>query len=231
MEGLDERLAANRESYRRVYDDGANLMYPASWVVRFHNIFMRAKPRGRALDFGCGNGNNAKFLIDAGWETYGTEVTEAALPSIYGKLGPYPRDRFTVLPPMPERLPYDDGFFSLVVSNQVLYYLAEEAAIKAVCREFRRVLAPGGLVFLTMQGPRNVYIAKFGERVAGKTWRVTMPAGHRLHGRTEFLYVPESAKDVTDLFDDFSALSVGHFEEVFDGESTFHWMFVGQRSS
>lgn len=225
---MDERLQANTQSYRAVYEGGANLAYPADHVIRFHNIVLKSeKPSGRLLDFGCGNGNNARFFIEAGYEVHGTEVTEAVLPSLNARLGPYPKDRFHILPPYPD-LPWPDDHFDIVFSNQVLYYLGDKATIQSMCCEFARVLRPGGLVYFTMQGPRNSYIAKFGTEVGPKEYRVEMPEGHRLHGRREYLYVPPDEADVKDLFSAFKCRTVGQFEQIYFGESTFHWIFIGE---
>ena len=77
----NEILELNKEGYQIRYSKKqAFLQYPADWVIRFHNMYLKQYiPNGRILDYGCGSGNNSIFFIDQGYETYGIEVADSAL--------------------------------------------------------------------------------------------------------------------------------------------------------
>src|SRR3989344_4369465 len=158
MPKLKKMLEQNKRYYKKLYAKGASfLQYPADWIIRFHNLYLKKHlPKGKVLDYGCGTANNSIFFIDKGYDVWGTEVSENSLPLIAKNLERNNLDigkwmpRFSIIPTDATRLPFKNGLFDLVVSNQVLYYLSSEKQIRKVCKELYRVLKPGGLVFFTM---------------------------------------------------------------------------------
>ena len=98
-------------------------------VAREHNV----PARPRVLDFGCGDAAMVLELRRRGFDAAGTDIerfwqrSDSALR--VAELDPY-------------RLPFPDGNFDLVLSNQVLEHVAD---IDAVFRELRRVMRPGAV--------------------------------------------------------------------------------------
>ena len=147
----DQFLQANQDNYEELYTKRqAFLRYPADWVIRFHNMYLRQNiPGGRVLDYGCGSGNNSVFFMEQGYEVHGVDVADESLALVKlnlekGHLDPSIIDRFSIIPRDNVTLPFEDEFFDVVVSNQVLYYLPSEEHIKRVCQELSRCLRPGG---------------------------------------------------------------------------------------
>lgn len=100
--------------------------------------------RGRldVLDAGCGTGGNSAHLRRYGRVT-GIDFAPEAL--YFARERPGLRlARATV-----EALPFADGSFDLVLSNDVLCHLGVASDVAAV-REFARVLRPGGVLFLQL---------------------------------------------------------------------------------
>ena len=102
----DQYLEINRQAYENLYSkQQAFLRYPANWVIQFHDIYLRPNiPSGRVLDYGCGAGNNSYFFIEQGYDVYGVDVAEAALPLIKRNLESRHldaswNDRFSIVPP------------------------------------------------------------------------------------------------------------------------------------
>ena len=233
-----DMLESNKQNYETRYATQQTfLRYPADWIIRFHNMYLkRALPSGRILDYGCGSGNNSIFFIEHGYETYGVEVADASLPLLRAnldshQLDPGLADRFALIPPDCETLPFSSGFFDLIVANQVLYYLGSELRIRRVCEELSRCLRPGGVVFFTMMGQTNYFITRHGTPVdGGQVYEVTMDSSHRLAGLRQFVYVVKDAETLRSLFDQFECLSTGHFDQsMFDMVSNFHWIFIGRK--
>ena len=165
MTSDDEILRLNQRNYADLYaKQAAFLRYPADWIIRFHNMYLRnALPAGNVLDYGCGGGNNACFFMEKGYQVWGVDVTPHVLPLVRSNIESRHLDvrnaeRFSVIDVLDPNLPFEDGFFDLCVSNQVLYYQPTESAIHDVCREIARVLRTGGVVFFTMMGQKNYYI-------------------------------------------------------------------------
>lgn len=98
----------------------------------------------RVLDAGCGAGQHARAMQEAGATVTGLDASAALLALARERLGP---QATLVHADLAERLPFPDGGFDLVLAPLVLHYLR---AWEPVLREFHRVLVPcGRLVFST----------------------------------------------------------------------------------
>lgn len=233
-------LRSNKDTYQWLYEKReAFLRYPADWIIRFHNMYMKEHlPSGRVLDYGCGGGNNSVFFIEKGYDVYGVDVAEESLNLIKINLQSRSLDlkyaeKFQIIPMDLKRLPFEDNLFDFVLSNQVLYYLPSEQRIREVCREFFRVLRPGGLVFFTMLGPRSWYITHLTKRIHDeKVYEVVIDnPDHRLYGLRELIYLVRDEPELRDLFSDFETVTIGYFDQrMFDMTSNFHWIFAGEKA-
>jgi SAM-dependent methyltransferase len=235
----DERLRTTRTNYDRVYENrSVFLRWPADWVLRFHNMALRSRlERGaRVLDYGCGSGNNAVFLALQGYHVTLADVTETAVPLVRENF----RDHNLLAPPVeivpqnPERLPWADGTFDFVLSNQVLYYLPSESDLKRVVAELARVTRPGGIAFFTMIGPRNHAIQDHTVSVTNDVHEIDLGGGHRLSqgGRYhEFMFVVRDEDHLKQVFDAYTPMTTGYFDQsMLDMRSNFHWIFAGQKA-
>lgn len=234
-------LEQNQRIYQEMYSkEQAFLRYPADWVIRFHNMYLRPNiPTGRVLDYGCGGGNNSVFFIQQGYETYGVDTAAAALPLIQANLKRSRLDtslaeRFFIVPPDGTSLPFQSGFFDFILSNQVLYYLPSAQHIKAVCKELSRCLRPGGAVFFTMMGPMNYYIRYHAKQIHnGNVYEIGIDdPSHRISGSWGFNYLVRDEEELINLFSEFECITTGYFDQrMFDMKSNFHWIFVGRKPS
>ena len=232
-------LRANQQNYEDLYTrKEAFLRYPADWVIRFHNMYLKHEvPSGRVLDYGCGAGNNSCFLIEQGYEIYGVDPAQSAIPLIKANLQAKGLDinlqeRFSNITAGSVELPYDDNFFDFILSNQVLYYLPSEEAIRRVCKELSRCLRPGGVVFFTVMGPRNYYITHHTKQIhGGKIYDIQIDdPNHRLSGLKELIYLVRDEEELKDLFSEFECVTTGYFDQrMFDIASNFHWIFAGKK--
>ncbi|GEM_PF-5312041 len=239
MSKNEKMLDANREIYEDRYSkDKAFLRYPADWIVRFHNIYMKKNvPDGRVLDYGCGSGNNSVFFMDKGYETWGTDVAASFKDQVRQNMTRYGHREdllrnFFVIPPDCSKLPFESGYFDLIVANQVLYYLSSAEQINKVTDELYRCLKPGGAVFFTMMGPGNCYIKYFARQIhSANVYEVRIDEpGHRLYGFNQFIYVVRDRDELKKLFGRFEPLDIGYFDQsIFDMKSNFHWIFVGRK--
>lgn len=236
-------LAANQTNYETLYQaEQAFLRYPADWLIRFHNMFLRnaIPPGARVLDYGCGSGNNAIFLMEKGYEVHGVDVAPS-FKSLLKKnmelhhVDTKAADRFSVISPDSTELDFPDNHFDFIFSNQVLYYLPSIEHLQKVCAGFKRVLRPGGVVFFTMMGPRNYYITHHLKAVHanGTIYDVRVEEkGHRLEGVREVVLVAKDEKHLCKMFSAFEPVTVGYFDQkMFDLHSNFHWIFAGRKKA
>jgi SAM-dependent methyltransferase len=106
-----------------------------------HYVASVVAPGARVLDYGCGDGTVVRMLRDAGYDAYGVDIRWAG--ADYGDLEASDLGRAGHLRYYDEGgpLPFADGSFALVVSDQVLEHVVP---LHDAVREIERVLAPRG---------------------------------------------------------------------------------------
>lgn len=213
------------------------LQYPADWIIRFHNMCLKKEaPTGNVLDYGCGSANNAIFFAEKGYNIYGTDVSQNCLVQIKENLEkkrmrPDLIKNFHITPIVPTKLPFQNNFFDVCISNQVFYYLKSDEQIKKVCKTISQTMKPGGIVFFTMMGPQNYYITHHTQKVNKGVYDIAITEkGHRLYGVKESIYLIRDEEHLKEVFEEFECLSIGHFDQgMFDMKSNFHWIFIGRK--
>lgn len=231
----------NEDNYENLYkNEQAFLRYPADWVLRFNNMWLKSKlpKKAKILDFGCGSGNNSTIFIAEGHEVFGIDVTESILPLVKKNLELHNLDplnimRFTHAKAPLVNLPYEDNTFDFILSNQVHYYSGSEQEIHDINKDLFRVLKPDGSFFVTMMGLKNYYIThhlkEYSQNAQVYKVRIADP-GHRLFGVSEDVLAVRDERHLRDLFDEFEPVTVGYFDQsMFDLHSNFHFIFVGRK--
>lgn len=144
------------------------------YLLELASGMQQVRPGARILDYGCGLGEVVEQGRAMGLEMYGADVFYAANPEtrnhvqVKGFLGNRIREINDA------RIPFDNGFFDLVLSNMVFEHLPD---MEAVLREIHRVLVPGGFLvalFPTLEVWREAHIG--------------IPFVHRLGGHSRFRY-------------------------------------------
>jgi SAM-dependent methyltransferase len=111
-------------------------------------------PRGsRVLDFGCGTGELARGLCDAGYAVWALDNSAAMIDCCRKAiLGSTVR---TLHPKLEgwSRIHVDDGFFDAIVASSVLEYIDD---VELQLNEVARSLRPGGLLVVTVPNCRNL---------------------------------------------------------------------------
>jgi len=88
-----------------------------------------------------------------------------------------------------ETLPYPDSFFDSIISVQVMQHGTETEILTAI-KEFRRVIKPGGILFITLCGriannKVRYLLVKTAKKIAPRTYKPTQ--GDEI-GLTHYIY-------------------------------------------
>ncbi len=164
-----------------LYHDAAARSYDAKWAISFDDRCIRyvreraermlpARRYGRVLDVGSGTGFFIINLWLAGFvgEAHGCDVSPGMLAACAESARTVGCD-ISLRTADAERLPYDDASFDLVVGHAILHHLPEP---EAALQEFKRVLKPGGELFLAGEPTRTGdRLAKAVGRLTWKSWR------------------------------------------------------------
>lgn len=109
----------------------------------------------QVLDVGCGTGGTTASLADAGQSVFGCELNAFAATAAAGR----PALRGKVFQGRAEAVPVRTGSVDLVTAFDVLYH--RDVDERSALAEWRRVLAPGGLLYVSdsalpcLKGPHD----------------------------------------------------------------------------
>ena len=137
MSYWDEYFARHRTA-------GTDLDWGGRWTEPFLPLLRQAGAE-RVLELGCGSGNDAARLAEAGFAVVALDASGEAIAAARGKFGNLPID-FAVAD-MTEPLPIDAASFDAVMAN-VSLHMFPDAVTRAVFAEIGRVVRPGGLLLM-----------------------------------------------------------------------------------
>lgn len=104
-------------------------------------LSLMAKKYDRVLDFGCGDGSFCKKLKSRAKEVYGCEIDRELIKKAKRTVKGV---KFNLIEPK-DKTPYTNNFFDCVFMMGVLEHVVDE---KETLREVRRILKPGGSLFI-----------------------------------------------------------------------------------
>lgn len=114
----------------------------------------KPKPDWRVLDVGCGFGNNLVPFADIGCECHGVDI-HPEMARIVQEVMDSRGFKVKIQEGSNRSLPYPDAHFDLLLSVNTLHYEGNESNVIAALKEFRRVLKPGGALYISTVGPEH----------------------------------------------------------------------------
>ncbi len=120
--------------------------------MRLENVRLLVDPQpgDRVLDVGSAAGAIAHFLSSFGCEVVGVDLSKAGVARARER---YPELRFEVADAA--ALPFEDGSFDKAVAADVTEHL-DDAALRGMLAEARRVLVPGGTLSIHTPNPKHL---------------------------------------------------------------------------
>jgi len=116
-------------------EDDVNRRYFVEYVKRV------AAPGARVLDYGCGDGTLARMLQNAGFDAYGCDVRWPGASYGWDEASAGAKLQYFE---SGGRLPFEDDFFDVVVSDQVFEHVEP---LHASVAEIERVTRPDGVMY------------------------------------------------------------------------------------
>ena len=148
--------------FEKMRRDGSN---PESvpWLMHWLHLVPPAGCR-RALDVGCGSGQNTKLLLDQGFTVTAIDISVRAL-ELCRRQAPEARIQWADLR---EGLPFAGDYFELIVADQSLHYFPW-VLTNSITGNIADRLVPGGLIIGRFNSAGNAnYGAELGKPVRGE---------------------------------------------------------------
>ena len=146
-----EHHHAEAKRFVQWYEEMAKTRFANAFSYGRHKIdvlldeVLKAQQAGaRILDVGCGTGEYVRRAIELGFTASGVEPADAMRAVAISK-----NPGASIVSGVATDLSYPDESFDLVICIEVLRYL-DLSDVRQALRELRRVLRPGGTMFLTM---------------------------------------------------------------------------------
>jgi SAM-dependent methyltransferase len=166
----------------------------------------KAKGFRRAFDLGCGIGRHSIFLAQNGFEVDAFDLSSAGVSALTAQAEKLGLDIKTAVGDM-LALPYAEGLFDCVVAFHSIYHTDREG-LRLVVGEIKRVLKPGGELFVTLNSKNSDAWNLFAPRRIDD-YTLLKTEGPEIDVPHTYL----DYHDVLDLLKDFSLIKI---QEIFD---------------
>lgn len=101
------------------------------------------------LDLGCGAGRHSVFLAEHGFNISGIDASPSGIEITKSRLEAKSLTGKFEVGNIYDKLPFSDNAFQAVVSTQAMHHNTIEN-IRGLIKELERVLAPNGIIFITV---------------------------------------------------------------------------------
>ena len=163
--------------------------------------FLKKEKAKTILDLGCGTGRHTALLARNGFEVYGTDISPHGLKLTREWLKSLGLRAKLKRLSCYKKFPFKDNSFDAVISTQVIHHNYHKK-IKLCISEIKRVLKPGGAVFITVSASKYKGRASKFDVPEPRTY---IPLNGLEKGVVHFIYTKKLMK--TD-FRDFKVLSI-----------------------
>ena len=192
--------------WERIYKEkgsGSFFRYPSEiFVTQFLRHKNNITLNGKALDYGCGSGNNTEFLIEEMESVFGLDISESSIGITKKRLKSHKRY-------------YEKNFatsfksnfnkFDFILAWQVLYYNTEEG-FKESLKELYSRLNHDGVFILTLP-TRNDLKVTLSQQISKNTFVITSSIPHQ-EGCT--IFSPSTIEDFLNLFKTYDLIKVDY---------------------
>ncbi len=206
---IDKKSKEIWESFAKMQKN-TNLMFPDENLIRiFSQRYVKIpNPPAKILDHGFGSGNNLVFFATKGYECYGCEIAEELINIANEKF-----EKIKIPANLKlikgDRLAYDDNFFDIVISWNVIHYLGEKQRVIRVIGDFHRILKKGGVLILSTLHP-NISLLNRAKPIGNGSFEVIeeSPFDNR-KGLT--LFATKGKEELMELFSIYSEIKYGYY--------------------
>jgi ubiquinone/menaquinone biosynthesis C-methylase UbiE len=208
--------------------------YPSEGIIRFTARYLQRRVGidvwdvkrkvSRVLDAGCGNGRHAVFFAEQGFNVCGIDISDEAIEIAKAWLRKKGLKAHLEMGDI-TRLPFEDKYFDIVISHEVLDHIAFPDAKRAL-QEINRVSSKGAYVYITLRSTEDAECGR-GEKVANNTF--VLQEGYE-KGIIQHFFDSEEIKELLKDFKIFDIeLHEQRFPDIFTIDKAFLQSSKGER--
>ena len=139
--------------------------YPNEMMVKIFSSKnyskIKVKPflNNKILEIGSFSGNNLRYFIENGFQTYGIEINQNLVDLGLKNLKRLKINAPTIKIGTNTRIPFKSRFFDTLVSINTIHYNSGKEVYLAL-QEYKRVLKQGGVLYLETAGKKHFAVGK-----------------------------------------------------------------------
>ena len=207
---------------------GLVFIKPQKEIPKIAKIFKEKKVK-KVLDLGCGSGRHTVYFAQKGFDVYGFDIAEEGVKLARKWLKKEGFKAKFKIGSIYKKLPYKDNFFDAIVSTQVIHHGKIQDIRKAI-KEIKRILRPGGLIFITVRKrklkrwPKGKIIKRWGSykqesryKIIGSRTYIPLDGGEK--GLIHYLFNKELIRKE---FKDFKIYN------IWVSSNQIHYCFLGE---
>lgn len=202
------------------------LQYPDENLIRLFSgkYIPIPKPPAKVMDHGFGHGNNLLFFSDKGYDCFGCEISDYLIKET-GVLFRLAKRNVDLRPIKNLRMPFENNFFDIVISWNVIHYNGTKRAVSQVIHELYRILKPGGVLILSTVHPKSSFLDRM---KCIRDGSYLIEKGSIFDNRKGLIfYIASSVSELKTLFKRFQKVMVGNASfNLFNHAERNAWFLV-----
>lgn len=116
---------------------------PTKNITYFYNYHLKNfKKNSRILDYGCGNCRNFNFLVEKGFDVYGTDISKSVIAQNKKK---FPKFKNNLFLGDLKKINFKSNFFDSIISDASLYYQTKKEMFDTV-EKFYEIMKKNGII-------------------------------------------------------------------------------------
>ena len=171
------------------------------------------------LDLGCGMGRHTLLFAENGFKATGYDLSDSGLKVLRGEKEKRGLE-LDVIKGDVVNLPFSDRSFDTALAYHSVYHV-DTAGMMHVISEIKRVIRPGGEVYLTLIS-KKTYSYTAGDSVY-------VDQNVRMKKEEDGTTLPHfyvNYDDILELFSDFEIIRIRQIEDILGGYSSWHYFLL-----
>ena len=176
-------------------------LYPTNNIIAFYEYHLSTlKKKSKILDCGCGNGRNFKYLVEKGFDLYGTDTSAHVIKNNRKNFREF-ENKFYLGDI--KVLKFRSNYFDAVISEASIYYQSIKN-IKETINKFYELLKPNGFLRVYTKSINDNFFMNF-----KKNKSIEYIVNKKKHWENGLMMSFLNIRDINNIFKKFKDVNIG----------------------